>query len=340
MASSSPDTRPRNRRDTPSRLSLTRVALLLLLALGLPRIALAEPDSAVFVSASVYATFSASPTLHLSRPDIGDGGNNSLFATGSLEQVSVFESFREIYQGVGESGTSLFEVDMDGSAHLGSKNLGLDILVFDQNNASASHWSVTGRAGHYQWLRLSGPTDASGNYVISFTTQLGSVSAENRQPLGFTAIWKANISTQLYAEPHHLDFPVLSLSAFVEFKEACPTLADPPCQFIPRLLVNSGEVTVPGSDPVLRVSHQLTVLGKSTRAQVPAASMDMTLPPGVSFTIFQPVPEPAGTALGLAALLTLAGLRRRRGWSFLARRGHTASSTSSNRTIARVSNPQ
>lgn len=311
MPSSSPDSRSRRGFDTRLRPSAARGALLLLVTIGLPGTALAEPDSAVSVSATAYATFGAVPTLNPSRPDIHDGTSNLLVDTGDREQSSVSETFHEIYQGVGESGTSLFEVDFRGSSNLSTKTLDVDMLAFDQKNASASHWTATGVAGHHQWLRFSGPTDPSGNYVISFTTRLGSVTGENRQPGGLTAIWKANLSTQLYAEPDELGFRVLSLATRVEFKQDCPSLADPPCWSIARYFEASGDVTVPGWNPVLRVSHHLWVRATSARANAPAASMEMNLPAGVGFTIFQPVPEPGGGVLGLSALLVLAALRRR-----------------------------
>jgi len=88
-------------------------------------------------SNSETRSIEASPTLDLSNPDLF-GGGNSLVSTGLLEESASGESFREIYEGVGESGTSLFEPDYHGLASLDDDSLRVEILAVDHNNASAS----------------------------------------------------------------------------------------------------------------------------------------------------------------------------------------------------------
>ncbi len=276
----------------------------------LPCTSRAEPSYGVSVSASLFADFEASPTLNPGHPEVS-GGNNVLMSADWLEQSTLSESFHEIYEGRGESGTSHFEVECDGYAGLtNGGQLNVDVQGYDQNNATASGWSVTGSAAYYQWLELSGPTDASGNYVITFTTNLGSFTAQNKQPPGFTYIWRANAGTFLVAEPLDTNFAALNLGTGVQLKEDCPTLAGPACWQIPRTTSSTGEVTVPGSNPVLVLSHSLSVTLRSAQANTGGASLSMQLPAGVLVTSYQPVPEPSLPLSQCGALLGLLALKR------------------------------
>jgi len=96
-------------------------------------------DGPLFDIASNSETRSieASPTLDLSNPDLFGAGNR-LVSTGLLEESASGESFRGIYGGIGESGTSLFEADYHGFASLDDDSLRVEILAVDHNNASAS----------------------------------------------------------------------------------------------------------------------------------------------------------------------------------------------------------
>jgi hypothetical protein len=269
----------------------------------------AEPDAAVRLSATIFADFEASPTLVPTRPDLF-GGSNVIFATGDLEENTVSDSFHEIYQGVGESGTSLFDADYGGSASIVSGMYSVDLFAQDQNNATASFWTMGGSASSYEWIEFAGPTDPSGNYVVTLTTNLGSFSAQNTQPPGFTFIWKANAGTTLIADPLEQGYAPLQIGAFAFLKEDCPTLAQPPCFGTSRLTTATGDVTVPGSNPVLRLSHAVSLSGRSIDADVSGASMEVSLPPGVTFSRHQQVPEPSVFHSGLVALAVL-GIRAR-----------------------------
>ena len=157
-------------------------------------------------------------------------------------------------------------------------------------------------ASSYEWIEFAGPTDPSGNYVVTLTTNLGSFSAENTQPPGFTFIWKANAGTSLVAEPLEQGYASLQIGAFAFLKEECPTMAQPPCFGTSRLTSATGDVSVPGSNPVLRLSHSVSLSGRSIDASVSGASLDISLPPGVTFSRYQQVPEPSALQLGLVAL--------------------------------------
>ena len=287
---------------------LSFLPLALVLVATAPAVA-AEPSHGVLISAGVSADFEASPTLYPLRPDL-HGGSNSLVNTGWVENLAVGEFFHEIYEGMGESGTSRFEVEFSGLARLASEGgLSIDLLGFDQNNASASWWTTTSGAGYYQWLEFSGPTNIDGNYVITFTTNLGFFSAENKQPPGFTYIWRAGATTSLVAEPLDTNFPRRTLSTAANVKEACPSLSLPPCQFESRVTSATGSVTVPGSNPVLRVAHSLGVGGRSMEASA-SGSLSMDLPPGVFYTAYQPIPEPSLMLGHCGALFGLLAVRR------------------------------
>ncbi len=271
-----------------------------------------EASSSVALTATIFATFSASPTLNPTDPDLF-GGTNSVVETGLVDELGVSESFREIYEGTGESGTSLFEFEFDGYASLAEGGTWeVDLLAVDQNNASATRWTVSGVAYSYRWLELSGPTDASGNYVVGFTTSLGAFTAANTQPPGFTSIWRANGETVLTAEPLDSAFRVLNLSAFATLTEGCASLAAPPCFGHARLLSASGQVTVPGTNPRLRIAHSVSASGRSVEIHTAGASLEMDLPDGVVATAYQPVPEPSASLAIGTALVTLGAARASR----------------------------
>ena len=269
----------------------------------------AEPDAAVSLSATIFADFEASPTLDRTRPDLF-GGSNVIFATGNVEENAADGFFHEIYQGVGESGTSLFDAAYSGDASIVSGMYSVDVFGQDQNNASASWWTIGGIASSYEWIEFAGPTDPSGNYVVTLTTNLGSFSAQNTQPPGFTYIWKANAQTSLVADPLEQGYASLQIGAFAFLKEDCPTMTQPPCFGTSRLTSATGDVTVPGSNPVLRLSHSVSLSGRSIDASVSRASMRISLPPGVRFSRYQQVPEPSALQLGFVALAAI-GFRAR-----------------------------
>jgi hypothetical protein len=285
-------------------------ALILLVTVLFPYTGLADPSYGVAVSSNLTVDFEASPTIDTNLPDLIGGGSNPQVLTGWLEQASVQESFHEIYQGVGESGTSLFEIDYYGFASFNSGGLSVDISGHDKNNASAAYWTASGSAGYYEWMEFSGPTDASGNYVISFTAHLGPVSASNMQPAGFTYLWRVNVGTHTLAEPLAPGFSTLDLYTAGYLKELCPTLSGPTCDFIPRYTSATGEVTVPGSNPVLLLTHSLSVRVRSAEADASGASLSMHMPAGVAVTAYQPIPEPSRALLQSGTLLSLLVLAR------------------------------
>jgi len=301
---------------------IRRVGVLLALFVVVwPCVASADPSYGVSLSASLWADFEASPTLHLSRPDIS-GGTNVLLTTGDLEQTNVGDYFHEIYVGSGESGTSSFEVEFDGFANLnGTGDLDIDLLAVDHNNATASYWTAIGSASYFEWLEFSGPTDPDGNYVISFTTRLGTFLGGNTQPEGYTNIWRATANATLLADPLEDGFPTLALAAFATLTKGCESLGSPPCFGHSRLLIAEGEVTVPGSNPVLLFSHTLYVTARSADVRMSGTSLSIDLPTGVTATAYQPLPEPAIALLQFTALAALLLVRSKWGrgsaWGFV-----------------------
>ena len=88
-------------------------------------------------------------------------------------------------------------------------------------------------------------------------------------------------------------------------------MTQPPCFGTSPLTSATGDVTVPGSNPVLRLSHSVSLNGRSLDASVSGASMGISLPPGVTFSRYQQVPEPSALQLGFVALAVI-GVRARR----------------------------
>jgi hypothetical protein len=245
----------------------------------------------------------------------------------------VSETFHEIYEGVsGELRSSRFEVDFHASATPGRHgSLGVDVSGWDQSDADATYWTVSGIASYFEWFEFSGPPDPSGNYVISFEAHLGTFFADNIQLGGLPYLWKGNASTRLDAVPLDTNFSELHLGTSAQLKQDCPSMAQPACWQIPRTTFASGQVSVPEANPVLRVSHYASVLVRTAEADLSSARFSMLLPAGVSATQYQPVPEPDATLLTLAACAALVRMRR---LHWLASK-QTATADSSSHSVAR-----
>ncbi len=283
-------------------------------------------DYSTRVSARTTVDFPMMPTEDGSRDTLV--GSNFVFLDEGGPVPFTGVDFHEIFNGRGPlvgSPTSDWEIDIEASASLASGSLRVEALARDLLNAEAVNFPLFVGALYTETLEFSGPTNPDGNYEITFTTRLDPFTAQDEQLTVFpTERWRAQAFTDLEVVPADTSFSDLDLRTIGgELFETCPTFDNPSDPFCaPPFYVTgfeeSGTVVIPGSNPVLTLTHLLFT--EVTTASIDAsntATLEIGLAPGVEFVsssgvFLTQVPEPSAALLAIVGALVLAAERRRR----------------------------